>query len=300
MSRYSETDTYSQATDWLMGTARRKPEALLLLAAGCCLLMRSGGNSSAMAASHSRYGEDASHSRYGEDSERYQSQPSQTPSDIGRASSNVREGLSRAADSATDYASQTKDRIANTASSYAESVSEFAEDTRRNVSERSARLKRQTQSMLQSGMERVLRDQPLAVAMAGLAAGAAVAAVFPSTGIEDRTFGGAREALTEAAGKAGERVVEAAGKAGERLKSAAEERGLTSEGLKELAGAVTDTFTNAVSGKPEDQGGAPRAPQSPAAATGPSQSFGTGQAKPDANRSSDKTRAGIEPGRGNR
>jgi hypothetical protein len=289
MSRYSETDTYSQAADWLMGTARRKPEALLLLAAGCCLLMRSGGNSSAKAASHSRYGED---------SERYQSQPS--PSDIGRASSNVREGLSRAADSATDYASQIKDRVSDTASSYAQSISEFADDTRRNVSERSARLKRQAQSTLQSGMDRVLRDQPLAVAMAGLAAGAAVAAVFPSTGIEDRTFGGAREALTEAAGKAGERVVEAAGKAGERLKSAAEERGLTSEGLKELAGEVTDTFTNAVSGKPEDQGGAPRAPQSPAAATGPSQSFGTGQAKPDANRSSDKTRAGIEPGRGNR
>jgi hypothetical protein len=282
MSRYSETDTYSQAADWLMGTARRKPEALLLLAAGCCLLIRSGGNSPARAASHSRYGED---------SERYQSQPSRTPSDIGRASSNVRDGLSRAADSATDYASQIKDRVSDAASSYAQSISESADG---------ARLKRQAQSTLQSGMDRVLRDQPLAVAMAGLAAGAAVAAVFPSTGIEDRTFGGAREALTEAAGKAGERVVEAAGKAGERLRSAAEERGLTSEGLKELAGEVTDTFTSAVSGKPEDQGGALRAPQSPAAATGPSQSFGTGQAKPDANRRSDKTRAGIEPGRGNR
>ncbi len=307
MSRYSETDTSSQAADWLMGTARRKPEALLLLAAGCCLLMRSGGSSSARAASHSRYGEDASHSRYGEDSERYQSQSSRTPSDIGRASSNVREGLPRAADSATDYASQIKDRVSDTASSYAQSISEFADDTRRNVSERSARLKRQAQSTLQSGMDRVLRDQPLAVAMAGLAAGAAVAAVFPSTRIEDRTFGGAREALTEAAGKAGERVVEAAGKAGERLKSAAEERGLTSEGLKELAGEVTDTFTSAVSGKSEDQGGAPRVPQrSAAAATGPSQSFGTaqsfgtGQAKPDVDRSSDKTRAGLEPGRGNR
>ncbi len=297
MSRYSETDTYSQAADWLMGTARRKPEALLLLAAGCCLLMRSGGHSSARAASH-RYGEDASHSRYGEDSERYQSQSSRTPSDIGRASLNVREGLSRAADSATDYASQIKDRVSDTASSYAQSISEFADG---------ARLKRQAQSTLRSGMDRVLRDQPLAVAMAGLAAGAAVAAVFPSTRIEDRTFGGAREAVTEAAGKAGERVVEAAGKAGERLRSAAEERGLTSEGLKELAGEVTDTFTSAVSGKSEDQGGAPKVPQSPAAAaTGPSQSFGTAQsfgtgpAKPDANRSSDKTRAGLEPGRGNR
>ena len=298
MSRYSETDTYSQAADWLMGTARRKPEALLLLAAGCCLLIRSGGNSSAKAASHSRYGEDR---------ERYQSQPSRTPSDIGRASSNVRDGLSRAADSATDYASQIKDRVSDTASSYAQSISESADDTRRNVSERSARLKRQAQSTLQSGMDRVLRDQPLAVAMAGLAAGAAVAAVFPLTEIEDRTLGGAREALTEAAGKAGDRVVEAAGKAGERLKSGAEERGLTSEGLKELAGEVTDTFTSAVSGKSEDQGGAPKVPQSPAAAaTGPSQSFGTAQsfgtgpAKPDANRSSDKTRAGLEPGRGNR
>jgi hypothetical protein len=297
MSRYSETDTYSQAADWLMGTARRKPEALLLLAAGCCLLMRSGGHSSARAASH-RYGEDASHSRYGEDSERYQSQSSRTPSDIGRASLNVREGLSRAADSATDYASQIKDRVSDTASSYAQSISEFADG---------ARLKRQAQLTLRSGMDRVLRDQPLAVAMAGFAAGAAVAAVFPSTRIEDRTFGGAREAVTEAAGKAGERVVEAAGKAGERLRSAAEERGLTSEGLKELAGEVTDTFTSAVSGKSEDQGGAPKVPQSPAAAaTGPSQSFGTaqsfgtGQAKPDANRSSDKTRAGLEPGRGNR
>jgi hypothetical protein len=297
MSRYSETDTYSQAADWLMGTARRKPEALLLLAAGCCLLMRSGGHSSARAASH-RYGEDASHSRYGEDSERYQSQSSRTPSDIGRASLNVREGLSRAADSATDYASQIKDRVSDTASSYAQSISEFADG---------ARLKRQAQSTLRSGMDRVLRDQPLAVAMAGLAAGAAVAAVFPSTRIEDRTFGGAREAVTEAAGKAGERVVEAAGKAGERLRSAAEERGLTSEGLKELAGEVTDTFTSAVSGKSEDQGGAPKVPQSPAAAAtepsqrfGTAQSLGTGQAKPDANRSSDKTRAGLEPGRGNR
>jgi hypothetical protein len=153
---------------------------------------------------------------------------------------------------------------------------------------------------MQSGMDRVLRDQPLAVAMAGLAAGAAVAAVFPSTEIEDRTFGGAREALTEAAGKAGERVMGAAGKAGDRLKSGAEERGLTSEGLKELAGEVADTFTSAVSGKSDDQGGA-TPPNNVATRTAPNQSFGAGQGKPpDANRSSDPGRAGFEPGRGNR
>jgi hypothetical protein len=50
--------------------------------------------------------------------------------------------------------------------------------------------------------------------------------------------------------------MEAAGKAGERLKSATEERGLTSEGLKEVAGEVADTFKDAISGKSEDRSGA--------------------------------------------
>ena len=118
------------------------------------------------------------------------------------------------------------------------SISEFAQDTTRAVSERSSRLGRQAQSTLQDGVERVLRDQPLAVAVAGLAAGAAVAALFPSTEMEGRTLGGAREALTGAAGKAGEMVMDAAEKAKERLQSAAEERGFSSAGLQGLASEV--------------------------------------------------------------
>ena len=39
-------DVYGRAGDWLIGTAKRHPEALLVLAAGCALLMRSGGGSS--------------------------------------------------------------------------------------------------------------------------------------------------------------------------------------------------------------------------------------------------------------
>jgi hypothetical protein len=93
--------------------------------------------------------------------------------------------------------------------------------------------------------------------------------------------------------------MKAAGKAGEHLKTAAEERGLTSEGLQELAGEVTETFTSAVSGKSDDQGGA-TPPNSAAIGTAPNQSFGAGQGKPDANRSSDPGRAGFEPARGNR
>jgi hypothetical protein len=134
MSRYSNTDTYSQAGDWLAGAARRNPEALLLLAAGCCLLMRSRGISSSRAASPGRYG--------GME-QGHQSVSDRLSSGAGRTASNVRDGLSRAADGATDYASEIKDRVSETASAYADSISEFAQDAGRSVSERSTRLGRQ-------------------------------------------------------------------------------------------------------------------------------------------------------------
>jgi hypothetical protein len=298
MSRYSEIDTYSQAGDWLAGAARRNPEALLLLAAGACLLMRGRGASSSRVSSRSPYGEVA---------QSQQSGSAGMSSSAGRMSSNLRDGLSRAADTATDYAAQIKDRVSDTASAYADSVSEFADDARRSVSERSARLGRQAQSTLQGSMDRVLRDQPLAVAVAGLAAGAAVAALFPSTEMEGRTLGGAREALTGAAGKAGEMVMDAAGKASERLKTAAQERGLSSEGLQGLANEVAETFTGAVGGKSGDRESASSVAKSSGANSpasqsgyGASQSFGAGQGKRDTNRSSDMARTNTEPSRGGR
>ena len=176
------------------------------------------------------------------------------PSTSSRGQSNARQGLSRAVESAADYASDIKDQVADTASDYAETVSEFAGEARRKVSEQSERFARQAQSTMQSTMARVLREQPLVVAAVGLAAGAAVAAAFPATDVENRTLGGARDALTDAASKVGENVMQAAGKAGERLKSAAQEGGLTPDGLKELAGEVADTFADGVSGKSGERG----------------------------------------------
>jgi hypothetical protein len=284
MSSYSERDTYSQAGDWLLGTVRRNPEALLLMAAGCCLMMRSG-SSSRTSARHAYERDEWGYPTRGASSQ------------VRGASASTRQGFSRATDAASDtvrsageyasqakdrmtdtasdYASQMKERISDTASEYADSVRDFAGEARRAVTERSARLSRQTQATLQSSMQRVLRDQPLAVAVAGLAAGAAVAALFPSTDIEDRALGGAHEKLKDAAEKAGERVMEAAGKAGERLKSAAEERELTSEGLKEVAGEVADTFKDAMSDKSEGRSGASQGGGS--AVSGSSPSFGMEQ-----------------------
>jgi hypothetical protein len=271
MSSYSDRDVYSQTGSWLLGTVRRNPEALLLVAAGCCLMMRSGSASTRPSARVSQ------HMREGWDH-----QTSRASSQVRGASASARDGLSSAtvsaadmAKTAGDYASQVKDRISDTASSYADSVADFADDARRSVAERSARLKQQTHATLQSSMQRVLREQPLAVAVAGLAAGAAVAALFPSTEIEGRAFGSTHEKLKDLAEEAGERTMEAAGKAGERLKSAAEERGLTSEGLKEAAGEVAGTFKDAISGKPENRSAASQAGGS--AASGSGQSSGMEQ-----------------------
>jgi len=297
MSRYSDNDTYSQAGDWLLGTARRNPEALLLLAAGCCLMMRSGSSSS-RAASRGHFDRDDwdEHRGFSRDS----SSASNASAQMRRASSEMRERASSAAESAADYASEMTDRVADTASSYAETAADFADDAGRRVSEGSARLGRQAQATLRSTTTRVLREQPLAVAAAGLAAGAAIAAVFPSTEIEERTLGGAGQSLRDAAEKAGERVKDATVKAGERLKDAAEERGLTAEGLKDLAGNVADTFTSAVSGKADDHSKASVVPEAPASMTGAGQGVGAEQSEADANRKSAFAQTGIQPDRSSR
>ena len=192
----------------------------------------------------------------------------------------MREGVSRAAGSAADYASDVKERISDAASGYAGSVSEFADDARRAITERSERWQREARSQLRGGMERVLREQPLAVAVAGLAAGAAVAALFPSTKLENQTFGGTREALADAAGRAGDRVMEAAGKAGERLKEAAEERGLSAEGLKKVAGEVADTFTSEIKGKSETDSSTSIMPDTATSKAGQSREQGERGARP--------------------
>jgi hypothetical protein len=235
MSRYSDYDAPSSTADWMMNTVRRNPEGLLLLAAGCALLMRSGASPLSRQFSENSYRDTADGGRPG-----------------ATRQSSLREGISRTTEGAADYVSDVKDRVAETTSSYASAMTDYAEETRRSISEQSARMKRQAQSTLQTGMDRVLREQPLAVAILGVAAGAAVAAVFPVTDVENQALGPTRDALVDAANKAGENLVGAAGAAGERLKATATERGLNPEGLKEIARDVADTFTTAVTGKPDE------------------------------------------------
>src|SRR5215211_4908771 len=247
MSRHSGIEGYSPTGDWLMDAIKRNPEGLLLLAAGCALMMRTG---SASRREESRLGRQS----YEPDgSGRYARGYDGRQSRAGSRAWNAGEGMSRGVESASEYASDVKDKVsgaatsyassvadtatsyassvADAASSYASSAADYAGAAGRRVSEQSGRMARQAQSTMQHTIDRVVRDQPLAVALVGLAAGAAVAAAFPTTDIERRTL---REAAEKLATKARDHLREGAAKAGERLMSSVAEHGLNADGLKEV------------------------------------------------------------------
>jgi hypothetical protein len=214
----------SGRSDWLLNTVKQNPEGLLLLAAGAALLMRRGGPSTPAASMPSSYP---------------QPHTGSAPHGTGTR------------DTAAGYAEQ----VSETARSYAASASEFAQETGRSAGEQSQRMVRSAQSTLQSSMDRILQDQPLAIALAGLAAGAAVAAAFPATAMERQTLGPIGSQISEAAGHMGEQLQQATAKAGEKLKSAAQERGLNADGLKEVVSEAAGAFSDSMSGKQDQESG---------------------------------------------
>ena len=206
--------------EWMLNAIKRNPEGLLLLAAGAVLMLRTGARPSGAAQSMA--------AAYGQKPETY--------------SGAVRKTF----DAAADAAQQTLD----TATSYASAASDYADKARRVVGEQSERISRQTQSAASS----ILQNQPLAIVMAGIAAGAAIAAAFPPTDLERDTLGPIGDEMSKAAERFGDQLKEATTKAGETLKTAADQRGLNTEGLKEVAGEVVDTFKSSIKGQSGEAG----------------------------------------------
>ncbi|RWP26044.1 hypothetical protein [Mesorhizobium sp.] len=239
MSRESRTANLGTA-EWLIGAAKNNPEGLLLVAAGCALLMRRGGSSAISSFGH------AEESR-GNNGHRKARSRSSSPD--GHEAETREGGAPAAVEAAREYVSEIGEKVAATASSYASSASTYADEARRNVSQTSEQFARQAQSTLQDTMNRVAQEQPLTLALLGFAAGAAVAAAFRTTDIENRTLGPAAEQLTDTAERAGERLKESTEEAGKRLRRAAKERGLDADGLKEVASDVAGAFGSALSGE---------------------------------------------------
>ena len=223
-------DVYGRAGDWFIGTAKRNPEALLVLAAGCALLMRGGGGSS-------------------------QDAPTQRSTES--AGSDRRWQVSRAPEKTSEVASDLKDRVTDVTSS----VSDYAGGVRRTISAQTSQIAGQAQSTLQAGFGHLLSEQPLALVVLGLAAGAAVATLIPATEVEERTLAPARDAIADVAGKVGENLIEAAGEASRHLTQGIAER--ASEAVKELVHEVAEKFTDKVAGKSEISGALPSNISSP-------------------------------------
>ena len=191
----------------------------------------------------------ASSSSYGDGRQYAGERDGRTPN----KSSGISESVSQAADSARQYASDVGKTVTDTASNYASAVGDYAADAGRTIVDQSEQFVEQARTTVQGTINRILQDQPLAVALAGLAAGAAVAAAFPATSAERRTLGAAGEQLAKAASSVGENLSDAASKAGEKLMNVAEERGLNAEGLKEVASDVAGAFGTALSGEKSDK-----------------------------------------------
>jgi len=200
--------------EWLLTTAKCKPEALLVLAAGCALLLRGSGRSF--------------------------SPPVQTGTDISPPNT-ASAGLSRATEKVAGVASNIQARLSGTASSITEQAGGIA----KTLSTQTSQAASTTQSMLNTGFGQLLRDQPFALVAAGLAAGAAIAALLPATEIEERTLGNARDAISSMSANAGQNIASAANEAGQRLTQEVTER---AGELKDVATDIAQRFTNSIVG----------------------------------------------------
>ena len=285
------------AGKWIMGTVTRNPEGLLLLAAGAALLMRSGRGPSVRRNSFPDRRNEGQYRAAREDSASGISErASGIRERVGEAARRAGEYVSGATERAGEYVSQTTDKMSETARSYASSASEYADEAARIAAERSRRMGNQVRDTA----DYLVREQPWAVALTGLLAGAAVAAAFPPTRLEKRTLGEVGQRLRSAAGSMGEQVMEAGMQAGERLSEVAEERGLTSKGLKQAARDVGETFSSALA-KEQSSTQSRRQAGKEAGSTTQRRQGQPGTGSTQANKSSGPTRSpGFTPSGGGR
>ena len=229
---------------------QRKPEALLLIAAGCALLMRSGGSLTGI----------------------WSARESNAP-----APSHNRQGMTNQGavpNSASGYASTVAETVSEYSDSARQNISDYAEGARRGISDSSDWLRTQAESTYRTASE-ALRDQPILVAGLGLAAGAALAAFFPTTEVERR----AGAALAAKASELGDQVLAAAESAGERakdtVKEAVSERVLA-PAVKGVLGEVVGLATGSADrnqprrDEANRQGQAPAGTPEPVSGSGPS------------------------------
>jgi hypothetical protein len=215
--------------DRLYGTAKRNPEGVLLLAAGVALLMRGiGAATEALREDGPNTSQRQKNSRRGDTDDAAQK-------DL--------------AGNARTYMSDVAGRVERSA----ENVAGYTSQVARETMDRTTRVASGTGSTMRSAMDRILDEQPLALALLGLAAGAAVAGALPSTHVEEGALRPLGRKLEKTVDQAGSRLKKSTKKAGRRLRDVADERGLNPEGLREAAQDVAKTFEEGILGEEVDR-----------------------------------------------
>jgi ElaB/YqjD/DUF883 family membrane-anchored ribosome-binding protein len=223
----------------LAGAARAQPAGLLLLFAGTSLLLSGMRPPSAATARRARGA--------------VRKIAQGDFSDEGSTVSSAREGASDMASGVRDQIGDLGNKAGELARTYTESLSGLADDAQEALRDRSQRLAEAARSSAQSSVSFVLEDQPLLLAAIGLAAGATLGAMLPSTPQENRLMGETRDKVAEFASETAKQKVDelgsAASEATERLKSAVKDRvALSTEDLGEVAKDVIEPFANVASG----------------------------------------------------
>jgi hypothetical protein len=228
-TRRRKADTNGQLGSMLYTAARNNPEGLLLLAAGAALLVRKALPQSPRG--NERRGPGATQE---DDGERW----------VDTAP------ISEAMDGARQYAADLGAQVSDATATYASAATRYASDMGHTVAARSEQIYEDTASSLGETTERIVRDQPVLVALAGLAAGAVLATAFPRTEFEESTLGPYGERAREFASGKAQEFKDAGIEAGQRLRQSAEERGLTPDGVadaaRDMARDAADAFTGAL------------------------------------------------------
>jgi len=244
---------YGSTTERVFSTAKRNPEGFLLLAAGLALLMRGGGT-----ASYDWKGSRASDWQ-GSRASRRQPQRSYSSDwdvDTDDNEDDEDEGvIGRGSAYAADMASQ----VSRSAGSMASSTSRMAAD----VVDEAEHMLGQASSTVSGTVRRLVDEQPLTLALFGLAAGVAVGSMMPSMAVERRALRPIGRRLHEGVDEAADRLKKSTRSARKRIEEVAREKGLDKEGLGDAVRDVASAFSDEMIGGNEgSQNPSPREGQS--------------------------------------
>ncbi|HWT71780.1 MAG TPA: DUF3618 domain-containing protein, partial [Oxalicibacterium sp.] len=220
---YARTSLPAEFGTNLANTVRDNPVPVALMGVGIAWLMASGRRSSSRSSSYAQprgrrqaYDDDYDHA-YNEpyaDSGGMQGDKLHGAMEaVSEKGSEWRAQAEKKGRNALDKASDLGHRIGDKASSVTERARSVGYQTRDRVSDISHRSQEQYYRA-KDGVNRMVDEQPLMVGVLGLAAGALLGALLPSTRREDEMMGGVRDDLLdkakEAASEQADRVKESA------------------------------------------------------------------------------------------